>query len=102
VAVPAGKVLFIQSVIASFNVKPGMGGFAALKFTPLGGSTAATVDIPTHRSAPATQVAGMYDGYQGSVAIGLPTASTPEACVGGSQSDLSAEIIVLGTLVPAS
>jgi hypothetical protein len=98
-AVPEGKTLYATRAITNFNVAPGRSGSAILEFTPLGGSVD-FIDLPTHPGAPARQVVGLYDKYEGAVDIGLPTATTPEACfVASSGSDLSGKITVLGYLL---
>jgi hypothetical protein len=100
--VPAGKVLYVQHAIASFNVAPGQGGTAAVGVTPLGGSED-FIYLPTHPSGPVDQVSGVYDGYMGSDDIGLPTSTAPEACFFASaEDDLRGRIIVSGYLVDAS
>ena len=100
--VPAGKVLYVQNVIARFNVKPGPGVGPALRITPLGGAEQ-FVFVPTYPSAPVRQVAGIYDGYQGSLNLGLPTSTAPEACLfGDSSTDYAGTIIVTGYLVNAN
>src|SRR5215207_1679356 len=69
-AIPAGQVLFAQRAIVDFNVAPGRTGSAAIRFTPLGADTSTFVDIPAEPSAPAQQVAGIYDRYMGVVELG--------------------------------
>jgi hypothetical protein len=97
--VPAGKVLFIGNVVTDFNVSPGGAGHADLQFTPLGG-TLQFLSLPAQRSAPATQVAGLYDGYAGAINLGLPATGGLAACFGGGP-DLNGTITVIGFLVPA-
>lgn len=97
--VPAGQVLFVRTVVTDFNVPPGNAGSATLRFTPLGG-TEHFLRLPVQRSAPATQVAGLYDRYQGALELGMPATGGLAACLGGGP-DLNGTIAVLGFLVPA-
>ena len=100
--VPAGMVLFIQRATASFNVAPDRGGSAAVGLVALGGAGQDFLFIPSYASGPVEQAFGVYDGYQGVVEIGQPTAVTPQACFfAQAADDLRGRIIVSGFLVPA-
>ena len=100
-AIPAGKILYVERVITDFNLKPGAGAHTALRITPLGGSSN-TLDIPAYPTAPASQVAGLYDDYTGSLDVGLPTSAAPQACIFGDRDDdYAAGITVTGYLVDA-
>ena len=96
-------VLFVQRATASFNVAPGKGGIAAIALTALGGSGTEYLYIPSYASGPVDQAFGVYDGYQGVVEVGLPTAVSPQACFFASAADdLRGRIILTGFLLPAS
>jgi len=99
--IPAGKVLFVQRVIASFNVAPGRSSTAAIKIS-IGGN----IDylyVPSYASGPVHQSFGVYDGYQGVLEVGLPTAVVPEACFFGvGADDVRGRLTVTGFLLPAS
>jgi hypothetical protein len=102
-AIPAGQVLFAQRAIVDFNVAPGRTGSAAIRFTPLGAANSKFVDIPAEPSAPAQQVAGIYDRYQGVIELGQPATGTPQGCFfAGSEDVLRGTIMLMGFLVPAS
>jgi len=101
--IPAGTVLFVQRAIVNFNVAPGQTGSSAIRLTPLGGSSQASIDIPSHPSAPAQQVAGIYDRYMGVIEVGQPSSTTPQGCFfAGSEDVLRGTITVMGFLLPAS
>jgi hypothetical protein len=99
--IPAGTVLFLERVISNFNVPPGASGFAQVSVSPLGAPTA-SLFIPTFPTAPALQVAGLYDQYAGSLEVGLPVTAV-EACVAGGNDEAPARarIEVIGFLMPA-
>lgn len=97
--VPSGQVLFVRNVVTDFNVPPGNAGSANLRFTPLGG-TQQFLALPVQRSAPATQVAGLYDRYQGALELGMPATGGLSACFTGGP-DLNGTIAVFGFLIPA-
>ena len=102
-AIPAGKILFAQRAIVSFNVAPGMTGSAGLQFQPLGAGGPSLLDLPVHQSSRAQQVAGIYDGYRGVLELGQPTASTMQACMfAGAEDDIAGSVTVMGYLLPAS
>jgi hypothetical protein len=102
-AIPAGQVLFAQRAIVDFNVAPGRTGSAAIRLTPLGAASSKFIDIPAEPSAPAQQVAGIYDRYMGVIELGQPATGTPEGCFfAGSEDVLRGTITLMGFLVPAS
>jgi hypothetical protein len=101
-AIPEGKVLYVQRGTASFNVAPGRGATAAISLAPLGASLNANLYIPTYPSGPVNQVFGVYDGYQGTVDIELPTAVTPQGCLFAlTEDDVRGRLIITGYLVDA-
>lgn len=100
--IPEGKVLFVERVTTSFNVAPGRGGQAALAITPLNSASLDYLYVPAFESGPVEQAFGVYDGYQGVVDVGLPTAVRPKGCFFAAPADdLRGRIIVTGYLVPA-
>lgn len=100
--IPEGMVLFVQRATASFNVAPDRGGNAAIGLVALGGVGQDFLYIPSYASGPVDQAFGVYDGYQGVVEIGQPTAVTPQGCFFASAADdLRGRIIVTGYLLPA-
>ena len=102
-AIPDGKVLYVQRGTASFNVAPGRGATAAVALTPLGAGAVENLYIPVHPSTPVHQNFGVYDGYQGTVDIGLPAGSAPQACLFAlDEDDVRGRIIISGYLVDAS
>lgn len=101
-AVPDGSTLFVERVTASFNVAPGRGAIAGVRMTPVGTGQSEVLYVPTFASGPVPQTFGVYDGYQGSVDIGLPTSAAPEACLFALQEDdVRGRLIVSGYLVPS-
>lgn len=101
-AIPAGMVLYVQRVTASFNVAPGRSGNAAIGLVALGGVGQDFLYVPSYASGPVHQTFGVYDGYQGVVEVGQPTAVTPQACFFALPEDnLAGRITVTGFLLPA-
>ena len=100
-AVPAGKVLYIQHATVSYNVAPGRSAIGAVALTPLGGGPQ-FIYIPAHPSGAVHQAFGVYDGYMGSDDIGLPTATTPQACLfATAEDDVRGRVMVAGYLLDA-
>lgn len=101
--IPAGQTLFINRVVVDFNVAPGTDGSAVLRLHTASPTVEHFIEIPAHPSAPALQVVGLYDRYQGVLEVGQPTTTTPEACFNGSpSSDIAGKLTVLGYLLPSN
>lgn len=93
----AGQALLFKTVTGTFNVPPGTFGSMRLKVKVLGSSTSIRFDVPMHATAPALQVAGLYDQYSGSLdGGGIPIISA-EACVSGVNA--AGDLSILGFVV---
>ena len=88
----SGTTLLLKTITGTFNVPPGAWGNVQLQVTLLGGKTA-NLDIPMLRTAPALQVAGVYDQYAGSLELGDIPVIALQACVVGINSALGLEAI---------
>jgi hypothetical protein len=93
-----GKVLLLHTVSGTFNVDPQeqFGSMSIrIAFPPADGQnlTFTSISIPAGPTAPASQVAGLFDAYSGSLTLpGLPVVAV-ESCVSGVDAALGMNLI---------
>lgn len=94
---PAAGTLFVNRVLADFDMPAGASGYASLRYTPLGGSEV-KIPIPTPPGGLVAQVDGNRQDYAGSVELGQPVSALRICFV--SSGGLVGESNVLGFVLP--
>jgi hypothetical protein len=93
----AGTAVILKTLTGRFSVPPGTFGSLRARVTVPGGQPT-SVTVPSHRSAPVLQVAGLYDGFQGSVDMGGIPVVAVEYCQSGV--DAAGTMTAIGFTVP--
>jgi len=94
----SGTALVVKTVSTSFNVPPGTFGQARMLVTVPGATNKQAVSLPTHVTAPALQVTGNFDAYNGSLDLGGFPIVAADFCVAGVHG--AGSIAVIGFVVP--
>ena len=93
----AGTAVIVKTVSVRYSVPAGTFGSARLLVTPFGGGSVVGVPLPTPRVAPVSQVAGLYDGYAGSLDMGGLPVVEAQYCQSGV--DAAGTLAVIGFTV---
>jgi hypothetical protein len=98
-AIPEGKILFVERVVADFDMPTGESGTAAVRLTPLGEENAIKIPIPATQGGLVGQVDGNRTDIAGAIDIGQPVTEI-RVCF-ASSGGLVAESNVMGYLYDA-
>jgi hypothetical protein len=95
----SGTAVILKTLSVSFNVPPGGFGGSRARVTLPGGDQT-YVPVPDARSAPASQVVGLYDAYSGSLDMGGVPVVALDYCLHGIDAAGTMAAIGFSVLAP--